>query len=326
MEPIKFSVIIPLYNKGKEINRAVISVLKQSYNDFEIIVINDGSTDEGPGKVEEIAKNNHKIRIIHQSNAGVSAARNKGIELANNMFVAFLDADDEWCHDFLKKVADIILCFPKAGAYATSYRIIQSNGKTRIPKFKGIPCDHRQCLLPRYFNSALGEPPVWTSAVVVKKTVLEKVGMFPVGISMAEDKEVWERIALDFEVAFSWYQGAIYHQMADNRLCNTEYRKVYNRPFIQYAINRIKNNTINQDIITDLREYIAYCCLAMARKNLFYNGDKIKARSYLKLACSQSYFLKIKIVLLTIISFLPKRTIIKLYKIKKFVRDIWLCF
>ena len=88
------SVVIPLYNKEKQIKRTLQSVLTQTFQDFEIVIVNDGSTDNSTIEVEKIKDS--RIRLIHQENAGVSAARNKGIEEAKYELIAFLDADDEW--------------------------------------------------------------------------------------------------------------------------------------------------------------------------------------------------------------------------------------
>ena len=89
-----FSVVIPLYNKEETISETIHSVLSQTFDNFEVIVVNDGSRDNGPSVVGKIQ--DRRIIMVHQENAGVSAARNKGTEIALGEYIAFLDGDDKW--------------------------------------------------------------------------------------------------------------------------------------------------------------------------------------------------------------------------------------
>jgi len=98
---VRVSVIVPLFNKAPYIERALSSVAAQTYRDFELIVVDDGSTDEGPRIVE--AFTDLPIHLIRQENAGPGAARNRGLELAQGELVAFLDADDEWLSNYLRR-------------------------------------------------------------------------------------------------------------------------------------------------------------------------------------------------------------------------------
>ena len=113
------SVVIPLYNKERYIERAVYSVLSQTFQQFEIVIVNDGSTDGSVSVIERM--NNPLIRLIHQKNGGVSAARNRGIEEARFEYIAFLDADDEWKENHLEVIAGLIRKFPECGVFGTSY-------------------------------------------------------------------------------------------------------------------------------------------------------------------------------------------------------------
>ncbi|MDP4270339.1 MAG: glycosyltransferase family A protein, partial [Bacteroidota bacterium] len=115
---ILFSVIIPLYQKGPFIARAIESVLCQTYKEFELIVIDDGSTDNGANIVEQIT--DHRLTLIRQENRGVSAARNKGISLAKGDYIGLLDADDKWEADFLMEMKRLIETYPGCGWYSSS--------------------------------------------------------------------------------------------------------------------------------------------------------------------------------------------------------------
>ena len=126
---VKFSVIIPLMNKGPYITRAIKSVQDQSCQDFEIIVIDGGSHDEGPRIVKEM--DDPRIHFIVQTGKGVSSARNEAVQFAKCEFIAFLDADDEWMQKHLETIVRLIENFPGAGMFATAYKIQEKDGTTR---------------------------------------------------------------------------------------------------------------------------------------------------------------------------------------------------
>jgi glycosyltransferase involved in cell wall biosynthesis len=214
----KFSVIMPLYNKATHVKRAVQSVLDQTCDDLELIVIDDGSTDGG-GEVVRLF-NDPRMSLVRQDNAGVSVARNRGIGLAKGELVAFLDADDSWERDFLMTIGRLRDNFPQAGLYATAYNIVWPNGQVLRGKFRAIPEPPWEGIMPSYFKSAtLGDPPIWTSAVAIPRKILSKVGGFLAGKRMGEDLDLWGRIALQYPVAFSSWVGATYHRDAENRAC-----------------------------------------------------------------------------------------------------------
>src|ERR1041385_1644883 len=110
-----FSVVIPLYNKSTHVVKTINSVLNQTFEIFELIVINDGSTDDGPDKVKGFS--DKRIRLINQTNAGVSQARNKGVDLASYEYIAFLDADDWWDIHFLEEMKGLIEKYSEAALY-----------------------------------------------------------------------------------------------------------------------------------------------------------------------------------------------------------------
>src|SRR5690606_11857402 len=113
-----FSIVIPLYNKEQSVTNTLQSVLNQTYTEFEVVIVNDGSTDNSVEKVE--AFNDPRIRLIHQANAGVSAARNKGIEEAKFEWIAFLDADDLWMENHLSTLRNMIETYPEYKAFCNS--------------------------------------------------------------------------------------------------------------------------------------------------------------------------------------------------------------
>ena len=265
----KISVIIPLFNKVKYIDRALKSVLDQSEPVFEVIVVNDGSTDGG----EDVVKNfkDRRIKLINQSNQGSSVARNQGIKTASSELIAFLDADDLWKPGFLKKIRELREKFPKAGAYATSYEIVTPTGRRLPAETTRLPDGGSEGLIKNYFDLALGFP-VWSSAVVIPKRVLDEVGGFPEGEHLGEDLDLWLRIALRYPIAWSSACLAVYHQDAENRVCTT--KRWTGEPAISVTAQRaIQSGMVPPDLINDLREYVAYFQLDAARDCLV-QGEK----------------------------------------------------
>ena len=160
---LKVSVVIPLFNKGPHIARAINSVLGQTLKDFEIIVMDGNSRDEGP----EIVKNypDPRIHFSVQRGSGVSVARNQGVEQSQSDFITFLDADDEWMPNHLETLFRLKQKFPAAGMYATAYQTCFRSGKRANTPFRAIPEFPCDLLLPNYFESAsLGDTPITSSS------------------------------------------------------------------------------------------------------------------------------------------------------------------
>lgn len=260
------SVIIPLYNKEPHIKRAIDSVLAQKVQDFEIIIVDDGSTDKSAKVVREFT--DPKIRLIQQENAGVSAARNRGIKEAKADLIAFLDADDEWTPSFLETVLRLKEKYPEAGIYATAYLFCNPRGEIRIAKYEEIESAPWEGLIKSYFLSAAkGEHPVCSSAVCIPKNILIAEKGFKIGVSWGEDDDLWGRIALKHPVVFSWQTGAIYHKEATNRLCSLKEMKEH--PFIETVEKAIINGNVKSEMTEDLRECIARYKIISAINNLF---------------------------------------------------------
>ena len=196
------SVIIPLYNKAKSIAGVLDCVLSQTYQDFEVVVVDDGSTDDGAAIVDGYT--DARIRLIRQVNAGVSAARNRGIAEARGEYVAFLDADDEWTDDYLSIQYDLSTKFPDCDVFATNYRMKYSNGDITPAQISKIRFVGDDGVLANYFEVAsCSHPPLWTSAVMVRKSSMECIGGFPVGIKSGEDLLTWARLAIRYKVAYT---------------------------------------------------------------------------------------------------------------------------
>jgi len=295
-----FSVIIPLYNKGPYIARAIESVLHQTIQNFEIIVIDGGSHDDGPKIVKDFS--DPRIHFLVQNGKGVSNARNEGVNHAKNEFIAFLDADDEWMLKHLETILRLLEKFPEAGMFTTAYKIQTAEGKLRWADYKYIPDAPWEGLLPDYFKSgALGEYPVWTSVVVIPKKIFYAVGGFPEGYWWAEDADLFGKIALKYPVAFSWIFGAIYHYDTLNRACDRECPPDYEEPFIRTARAALVRREVPVKFVESLNEYIARREIGWAYR--YRQAGKIdRARAILK-HCKTKWFYKEKKRLLFQINF-----------------------
>ena len=202
---MSISVVIPLYNKAPYICRAVSSVLRQSFQDFECIVVDDGSTDGGGDVVEKMG--DPRIRLVRQANGGVSRARNKGINVARNRLIAFLDADDEWLPAFLEDSLEMHREHPQIAASFTNYRR-EPEGK---PVFPGTQPGSR--VLADYFAFCLCHHGcgMCSSTVIARRDILLRIGGFPVGRPMGEDLDTWFRLACAGPIAYTTNPLAIYH-------------------------------------------------------------------------------------------------------------------
>ncbi len=208
------SVIIPLYNKERDVARAIGSALAQTFADFEVIVVNDGSTDGGSCIVA--AFSDPRMRMVHQRNAGVSAARNRGIADARSGLIAFLDADDEWKPEFLETIMRLQSLFPSCEVFATSYMLREATGICRAASIRGIPSYPHEGILADYFHvAAHSDPPICSSSVAVTRKALMAIGGFPAGISSGEDLLTWARLASRYAIAYSTFPVAVFWMPAD---------------------------------------------------------------------------------------------------------------
>ena len=251
----KISVIIPLYNKRSYIARALESVIHQTMQNFEIIIVDDHSTDEGP----EIVKSYHdpRITLVEQEHRGVSFTRNHGVSLATGNFIAFLDADDEWMPAHLETIIGLTKRYPAAGMYATAYKRQTPDGKTRWAEYHGIPNPPWEGLLPDYFKSgALGDFAVSSSTVAIPKKIFHEMGGFLTGYWWGEDVDLFGKIALKYPVAFSWELGAVYHLDDPGRASTITPPLDYQEPFIKTARTALIKGEVPQDLTGSLDEYI----------------------------------------------------------------------
>ncbi|MCF0210540.1 MAG: glycosyltransferase family 2 protein [Bacteroidales bacterium] len=216
-----FSLIIPLYNKENYIKETINSVLCQSFSDFELIVVDDGSKDNSVSVVKSI--NDERIQLYQKENAGVSIARNYGLNLAKGDFIAFLDADDLWHKDFLLNMSNLIKKYPEEKFFSTA-QILDRNGvqeKITHKEEKGedyIIEDYcKERTFCRVNLCAVG-------SVCIEKNLLQKVKGFCSGIKYGEDLDLWLRLACETRLVFSNKLYFTYNIGVPNNTANS-YRK-----------------------------------------------------------------------------------------------------
>ena len=271
------SVVIPLYNKAHTIVNTLQTVLNQTFKDFEVIIINDGSTDNG---VEVINKhfNDSRIKIINQDNQGVSAARNRGVEESISDWVAFLDADDEWHPEYLEYVFKAISSYSEAGMICTGgivgdirnrYTVYYRLANKYIDKIVSVD----------YFEN----PGVFghTSATVVRKDIFGYAGKFPLGMKRSQDLACFYSVALISKVVYiglplSRYNGGVEAQTTSlkNESVIKHIVNYYNWVMRNYQKTNMVNKTFLIFIKYNIRHLIKNC---VTRKDwdsidYFYNN------------------------------------------------------
>ena len=198
-----FSIVMPLWNKQHTVATTVASALGQTFEDFELIIVDDGSTD---GSMEVLSGfDDLRIRRMAQPNAGPGAARNAGIAAARHDWIAFLDADDIWLPDHLAELDRVRVRFPDAGLIAASIILSDRDGSYRLPVSNG----HRIETINHFEAASRGKSLFTTSSVSIPKTSYLAFGGFgdaPAG----QDMEYWARIALDRPVALSSRVTTVY--------------------------------------------------------------------------------------------------------------------
>ena len=233
---MKISIVIPLYNKEHFIWRTLLSVLKQTYDDWEAIVIDDGSTDNS-AKIVQAVKDS-RIKLYQQENHGVSYTRNRAIKLATGDYIAFLDADDEWIEDYLDKMVELSLTYPNYYVFCSAQKGRPIN---TLPKGISIIDDH--CLYDYIY---------FTGCMFVKKDVFDKVGGFREGVQLGEDRDMWLRIGCFFSTIYINEELVSHPYNTENNLSRTinvkdsfpywewyDYPYPYKRSLYRYATNQI---------------------------------------------------------------------------------------
>lgn len=235
-----FSVIISVYNKASHISATIDSVLNQSYSEFEVIIINDGSTDDS--KMILDALEDPRIQVLHQDNQGVSHARNKGIVLAKAKYIALLDGDDQWHPDYLKRMYGTIQSYSDYSVFTCAIAHKYSDAIVPVPySFE----QNSDVLILNYFKASEKHSALSGSSIVFDKNILQTTGNFNTTIRSGEDTDLWIRIGINFEIVFIC--DVLVHYVFDlQSLSNTNFNIEDKPPFDTYKEEESKNIFLKQ--------------------------------------------------------------------------------
>ena len=297
MTEVRFSVVIPLYNKERYIDRAVQSVLNQTVDSWELIIVDDGSTDKS---VECVSKYiNNKIHLIQQKNLGPAVARNVGITSAVGDFVAFLDADDYWNCDFLDTIVKLIVMFPNAGMYGTA-RAVYSDEKFLWDVTWKPELGNR--ILPSYFQDTIEAQYtiINMSSSVMPKKVLSYIGMFSEMYRSGQDLDIFGKIALHYPIAYSPKICTYYTSAAEN---NMDRSKIVRYVPLTFYLDSFSDEEKRKQLSRiDLVAYLDYYNLKIGAHNIYIGFRDIGRKQLLEVK-SQKYNLKKYIFIL--LSYIP---------------------
>ncbi len=267
------SVIIPTYNRAAVLKRAIRSVLDQTFRDFELIVVDDGSTDSTP---ELLARFDGKLRPIFQENRGAAAARNTGIRHSTGELVAFLDSDDEWLPD--KLVRQITLFDPNRHAFVCHTEEIWLRDGTKVPQ-KAI---HRK-QGGQFFERAIERCLISPSSVMISRSLLDEVGWFDEELPAAEDYDLWLRITAFHEVDFVPEPLVVKHGGAPDQL--SRLIPAIDRFRVRAIVKILANPALPDDYRAHaVTELIRKCGILAA--GCMKRGKSTEAETYLELARS----------------------------------------
>jgi len=251
-----FSIIIPLYNKASYLEKALNSVFNQTFTEFEVIVVNDGSTDSSFSKLlkiqEDLRINDEKLfskfKIVDQINQGVSTARNNGVKIAQYDYIVFLDADDWWDFSYLEEMKNLIEDFPNAGIYGCGYYKVRNTKliEAEIVDKSFISGEINYC---KAYSRKMWMPLTSISTVIKKDLFLSENG-FKAQLKLGEDFDLWIRVALKYPVAFLNKPLAYYNQDVEEEHRGVVRDKIYTKEsFITFNLDFLaEEETKNSDL------------------------------------------------------------------------------
>lgn len=283
---IEISVVVPLYNKKKSVLETMKAALNQTFNNYEIIVVDDGSTDHSAELVETIK--NEKLKIYRKENTGVSDTRNFGIKKAQGDYIAFLDADDLWDNLYLERLHMMIESAPECGMFVQNYQTVRFDD---LPLKLNSPEGHIEVY--KNWEEVFSEMPLVTPAIAVNKKKFIDSGCFDTSLSIGEDLEAWLRISLQYPVCYlneTHVLVVLFSKEYHSRIVPKDYTKHYTYKLVTQKekylnlkdnifVHRLINRAIfyaYQNFSWDKNYKAAHFLKRNLKFNLLSRKDKIK--------------------------------------------------
>ncbi|GGG54703.1 glycosyltransferase family 2 protein [Bizionia arctica] len=237
-----FSIVISVFNKEDFIYNTINSVINQTYSDFELIIVNDGSSDSSEDIIKSFSDS--RIRYIHQENQGAGSTRNNGIKLAKSNLIALLDGDDVWLPNYLESIFNAIKAFPNEHIYTTA--IAHNYPKKIVPVTYNFSIDGGVSI-KNYLKESLKHTILTSSSIVFKKSVLETTGLFDTSIKSGQDTDLWIRIGMHYPIVFV-NQVLVHYTYSDSSLSNSTFNLKAKPKFDKYYLEEEKNKDLKKFI------------------------------------------------------------------------------
>lgn len=265
--PPKVSVIVPVYKVEKYLPECIESILAQTFTDFELILVDDGSPDNSGKICDDYASRDPRIRVFHKENGGVSSARNLGIKNAQSDYIAFLDSDDWWKPEFLEKMLALAQKYPQAGCCCCCWMTFSTQTGESIPGFlPGWKLGDMRLIDMLSHSAGKGHFPIWTGAVLLKKNILNEIGRFDETLMASEDCKVWFEFVLRAPVAYLNDSLAFYRKdvPAENkpRWASGRKRTDIERHWVSHLAQYSNLERTNPTVKLFLDRFRLYCLLA----------------------------------------------------------------
>ena len=288
------SIVIPLYNKASTIQHTISSVISQTIQNFELIIVDGNSTDGSFEIASQI--NDPRIVLFKQHGKGISTARNQGVEKAKSDIVAFLDADDTWEPNFLETILQLTEKYPNAGMYGTAFAVCRNNNPLRTVS---LDTDKDGDLLS-YFSdfTEAGHPIIITSAFAVRKSAFLVVGGYSETLRVGEDHDLFGKLALQYPVSYSPKICSRYNLASENNTDTVDY--VLGVPLEEYLTEHNHWETAEKKM--GFSEFLDHWRIRTGGRNI-YSGFRREGRVQIrKVSTNKSFLLKYGFLL---ISYLP---------------------